>query len=145
VDWLDHVFVALSRAGSAGLIWIVLALVLALVWRRPLILWTIVKIFVDRRRPHLDPLVTVPTDMSFPSGHSATSFAGAVVLGQFAPRYRAVFYGLATAIAVSRVYVGVHYPLDIVGGALLGAAVGVTSLRMLVRFPPRWPARRPRG
>jgi undecaprenyl-diphosphatase len=77
------------------------------------------------------PLVAAPRDGSFPSGHAATSFACATVLAFALPRYRLAFLVLAAAIAWSRVYVGVHYPLDVLGGAILGVLVA-TALRMLV-------------
>jgi undecaprenyl-diphosphatase len=101
-----------------------------------------IKLLVDRRRPGLDPLVHLPTDPGFPSGHAATSFAGATMLSAFAPRYRAVFFLLAAGIAFSRVYVGVHWPLDVLAGAALGAALAsaaLTSLRRRGRFPRRSP------
>ena len=86
---------------------------------------------VDRpplRYPEPDPLVRVPLDHSFPSGHAATSFACATVLAFAAPRLAVPLYLLAAAIAYSRVYVGVHYPIDVLGGAILGAAVGLALL-----------------
>ena len=107
-----------------------------------------VKAAVERPRPHLDPLVRVPTDWSFPSGHAATSFAGATMLSLFFPRLAPVLYGLAIAIAFSRVYVGVHYPVDVIGGAALGTAVGwgvFRALPTLERFPLRRRAAPPPG
>jgi len=107
-----------------------------------------VKRLVDADRPTVryakpEPLVDVPRDHSFPSGHAATSFACATVLAFALPRLAAPLYLLAAAIAYSRVYVGVHYPLDVLGGALLGAVVAIALLK-LVRVPPRSP-RAPQG
>jgi undecaprenyl-diphosphatase len=107
-----------------------------------------IKLLVDRPRPGLDPLVRLPTDPSFPSGHAATSFAGATMLSAFAPRYRWVFFTLATLIAFSRIYVGVHWPIDVVAGAVLGAALAtaaLTSLRLRGRDPRRSPPAQPPG
>ena len=85
-----------------------------------------------RRYPEQDPLLPVPDTASFPSGHAATSFAGATILSFAFPRLAPLFLLLAAAIGFSRVYVGVHYPLDIVGGAVLGAAIAL-GLRLLVK------------
>jgi undecaprenyl-diphosphatase len=92
----------------------------------------------DRERPPLryaepEPLVRVPHDGSFPSGHAATSFAGATILAVAFPRLAPFLFVLAAAVAFSRVYVGVHYPLDIVGGAILGAAVAIILLFLVRR------------
>jgi undecaprenyl-diphosphatase len=153
---LDSVFVWLSRLGTLGLIWVLLALAIALLRRRPDVFVLVLaadgaadvlsyalKRLVDTDRPPVryekpKPLVDVPLDHSFPSGHAATSFACATVLAFTVPRLAAPLYLLAAAIAFSRVYVGVHYPVDVVGGALLGAAVA-TALLMLVRARRRSP------
>jgi len=95
------------------------------------------KALFDRDRPPLryaepKPLVHVPHDASFPSGHAATSFAAATILTFAFPRLGAPLFVLAAAVAFSRVYDGVHYPLDILGGAALGIFVAL-ALRLLVR------------
>jgi undecaprenyl-diphosphatase len=88
----------------------------------------VVKVAVDRVRPHVSHLVAVPHSASFPSGHSATSFACATVLGALVPRLRLPALVLAAAVAYSRLYVGVHYPLDVLAGALLGIATALLLL-----------------
>ena len=122
--------------------WLAIALVLSLVWRRvgPFVLVLIAvaaadgiagifKAIVGEKRPNeTDPLVTVPHSHSFPSGHTATSFAAATVLTALVPRGAPFFFVLAAAIAYSRLYVSVHYPLDVVGGAVIGV---VTALLLL--------------
>jgi len=137
-----------------GLVWIGIGLALALLRRRPTLLLAIVaadgiadllaraiKSVVDVQRPafrYAEPkaLVHVPHDHSFPSGHAATSFACATTLALAFPRLAAPLYLLAAAIAYSRVYVGVHYPLDVLGGAVLGIAVAI-ALRRLGSARPR--------
>ena len=129
--------------GSLGAVWIAIALVLAVVRRRPALFMLVtaavlaadmislgLKELSGRRRPFLenpeqDPLIGTHLDLSFPSGHSATSFAGATVLAAAAPQLAVPLYLLAGAVAWSRVYVGVHYPLDILVGALVGTGVGL--------------------
>jgi undecaprenyl-diphosphatase len=86
----------------------------------------LIKLAVRRRRPALDelpPLVKTGTQISYPSAHASTSFAGARSLAAAVPAAGPALYGAAAAMALSRTYVGVHYPSDIVAGAMLGAAV----------------------
>ena len=146
---LDDVFVALSRVGSQGAIWILIAVLAAIYWRRPAIFVyvtladliagvssALLRHAIGRERPPLrfpdpHPLVHVPGNPSFPSGHAATSFACAATLAWLTPLSPVALYALAALIAFSRVYVGVHYPLDVIGGAALGLGVA-TALRLLV-------------
>jgi undecaprenyl-diphosphatase len=103
----------------------------------------LVKAAVREKRPsEPDALITIPHSHSFPSGHTATAVAGAIMLSSFAPRLAPLFVVLAAAVAYSRVYVGVHFPLDIVGGALIGAA---TALLLLAAVRRRSGRRRRRG
>jgi membrane-associated phospholipid phosphatase len=89
---------------------------------------TAVKYRVRRPRPVLDglpPLTAVVSGMSFPSAHCTTSFAAAAVYGKLLPT--PLVYGLAGAYALSRPYLGVHYPSDVVAGATLGTVIGLAA------------------
>jgi undecaprenyl-diphosphatase len=108
---------------------------------------TAVKLAVGRDRPPAvivdpEPLMEVPTTSSFPSGHAATSFACALILARAAPRLTIPLFVLAALIAFSRVYVGVHYPFDVMAGALLGLAVATALPRLLTALRRLRPARR---
>jgi membrane-associated phospholipid phosphatase len=89
------------------------------------VLNTAIKLVVRRRRPQLPglpALTSTPTALSFPSAHTATGFAGAFAYSRLGIP-RTVVYALAVSLALSRLYLGVHYPSDILAGALLGTAV----------------------
>jgi membrane-associated phospholipid phosphatase len=92
---------------------------------------TALKLAVGRRRPELPglpPLVSTPTRLSFPSAHATTSFAAARAYSRLgAPR--TPLYALAASLAASRVYLGVHYPSDVLAGAVLGSVLGALTPR----------------
>jgi undecaprenyl-diphosphatase len=142
--WLDVVMLAFSDIGQAGTVWLILGTVAALenrsragrLWQLALTIALayvlvdhVLKPSIARSRP-FDALMDIrvvgprPLTYSFPSGHACSAFAGAWVLTLMWPRVAALLWMLAGCIAFSRVYMGVHYPLDILAGALLGVAVG---------------------
>lgn len=85
---------------------------------------------VRRPRPQLDSLPQLThtmSQLSFPSAHATTSFAAARAYRGLAPA--PLLYGLAGTLALSRLYLGVHYPSDVLGGALLGSAVAEVTSR----------------
>jgi undecaprenyl-diphosphatase len=159
----DLLFEALSYVGSYGIVWLVIAAAISgFSWSRPW-LWTRVgvailiaesvsgalKDWIARDRPPLldpdpGPLVSLPATHSFPSGHATVSFACATTLALAVPRLRIPLYTLAALIAFSRVYVGVHYPVDVLAGAVLGVGIAI-ALRMLGAALRRSAPPRPRG
>jgi membrane-associated phospholipid phosphatase len=86
----------------------------------------LVKIAVRRRRPRLaglPPLGREPATFSFPSGHAATSFAAARRIGTLVPLARSPLVLAAALMALTRPYLGLHYPSDALAGAALGAVL----------------------
>jgi membrane-associated phospholipid phosphatase len=137
-------------------VWLVLGLAVALYRRsaQPFVLVFLadaaafgvsdmIKALVGERRPHgYDPLISLPHSSSFPSGHATVSFACATVLSVLVPRAAPAFVALAAAIAYSRLYLGVHWPGDVLAGAALGI---VTALLLLEASRRRSGGRRRRG
>ena len=82
-------------------------------------------------------LSAAPDTPSFPSGHATTAFAAAAVVGALYPRLRIPVYGLAALVGLSRVYLGVHYTLDVLAGAALGIALGLGVVWAIRRLDPR--------
>jgi membrane-associated phospholipid phosphatase len=127
---------AFSKLGEHGAIWFAIAGAGALLdeGRRPQFVHaakTVAAAFVVNqavkqtiRRPRPQPegqLVGTPTQLSYPSTHACTCFAGAGALS--GPLPAAAVYALAVPLALSRLFLGVHYPTDTLGGAVLGDAV----------------------
>ena len=141
---LDTLMCAITRLGDAGIFWILLCMVLLILpktRRSGVILMAallvdlvicngILKPLVHRIRPFdvrtgIELLVKRPTDFSFPSGHTAASFASVMAL--YLAGEKKIWIsslGLAVLIAFSRLYLYVHYPTDVLGGVVAGLAAG---------------------
>lgn len=141
---LDALMLALTEIGRGGAVWALAALARARV-RRGLamaacqvilavtVAWVIPDVALKPLTARLRPFVAnldlpvlreQPPDYSFPSGHASTAVAGACALTAMWPRARLVAWVLAALIAGSRLYLGVHYPSDVLAGAVLGWLVG---------------------
>lgn len=141
LPWLDPVVATFTTLGNAGLLWIILSLAM-LCWKPTrkagalaifamllglLCTNVTIKPLVERARPWLDlpitPLVVENDPHSFPSGHTCAAFATGMIWLRTLPwkwgRILAVI--LAVCMGLSRLYVGVHYPSDVLGGALVGS------------------------
>lgn len=151
---LDKIVVVITSLGNAGIFWILLTLVMLIVCKDKKVAWTsalallfsvlVISVFLKnmamRARPcwiddTIPLLVKNPKDYSFPSGHSSASFASAVSIVQYA-KYRkqgiaAVI--LAAMIAVSRMYVFVHFPTDVFVGTILGIVEAILA-GIIIRF-----------
>ncbi len=153
VSILDTPMLIVSTVTRVGALWLVAAAALAIAKR---ISWGnfgrlvltlalggilteyVVKPAVHRARPYVtSPTVAVigepPGGYSFPSGQTTSAFAAALVLTKAAPATSIVWWIVAVSVAYSRVYVGVHYPLDVVAGAAFGILIAALVLTLTSR------------
>lgn len=132
---------ALGKAGNNGAIWFGVGIVLAILDSANREAWLIcallgplaiglnyvVKLVVKRPRPVLEglpPLGGAPSSLSFPSAHATSAFAVATAMARVEP-LGALAFILAVALSLGRPYLGMHYPSDVLAGALLGVGLGL--------------------
>ena len=159
-DWLNPIMIAFTNIGEAGICWIVLSVVLAIIPRTRkcgltmmlsmavtfLIGNIFLKNIIARPRPcavdnSVSLLIPFPSEYSFPSGHSSNGFSAAVVVFLYFHKTGIAALAVAAVIAFSRMYLFVHYPTDIAGGILLGTLDACLAV-WLVR---RWCRKKPGG
>ena len=151
---LNGAVVFITHLGDTGAVWIALTLGMLLFKRTRrcgaacavamvlnlLITNIALKNIIQRIRPYdymnsLNILIEAQHDFSFPSGHTACSFAGAWVMLKMLPRkWGASAIVLAVLISLSRLYVGVHYPTDILGGLAVGIFAAEAGYRLIDRI-----------
>ncbi|MGN0204484.1 MAG: phosphatase PAP2 family protein [Coprococcus sp.] len=151
--WLDIFFTFITNLGNAGWIWILAGIILLACKKHRregtavllalligfIITNLLLKNIVARPRPYtllneLEILIKAPSDYSFPSGHTCSSVAAALTMLKLSDRRLGIAACiLAALIAFSRMYVGVHYPTDVIIGALIGAFSAVVSVRVINR------------
>ena len=149
--FLDAVIPVVTRLGDSGVIWIVMAAALLLFPRTrkyglaaalalvigALICNVTLKPLVARIRPYeladmaQRLLIDPPSDFSFPSGHTTSSFAAATALAASKAKGWPAAMALAVIIAFSRLYLYVHYPTDVIAGAVIGAASGLIGYALV--------------
>ncbi|MFV0401477.1 MAG: phosphatase PAP2 family protein [Oscillospiraceae bacterium] len=153
--WLDGPMIALSTLGDWGMVWIAAALVLLIFPKTRkwgvgigialLLSLTVanglLKHLIDRPRPCMAfpiqslMLIPNPGESSFPSGHTTSSFAAAMVLMGWKKKAGIPAFLLAGLIGLSRLYLYVHYPSDVLCGMLLGIGLGALALWILKKIP----------
>ncbi len=161
---LDRVFTTISRAADHAKLWTAIAAGLALAGGRQgrraavdgmasialtsTVVNGMLKPLGRRRRPdraaHAVPLarqVAMPVTTSFPSGHAASAFAFATGVTRELPTVGIPMHGAAAVVAYSRVHTGVHYPLDVIAGAVVGGALSPVATTWLDRRRARRPGR----
>ena len=137
---LDNIMIFITSLGNGGMIWIAATIVLLIPKKTRkagimsavallgslIINNNIVKNIVQRPRPFvtfadLQIIIPTPSEFSFPSGHTSSSFAAAAVFYRHLPKKLGIpSVILAGLIGFSRLYVGVHYPTDVIAGVLMG-------------------------
>lgn len=154
---VDHALLPLTRAANRSRLWLGIAAILAAaggrLGRRAALRGLIsvgatsilvnlpAKLIARRARPSIKAvpearrLARLPTSYSFPSGHSASAFAFATGVSQELAALSGPLYALASSVAYSRVYAGVHYPGDVIAGAAIGSALSIATRRFWPRAP----------
>ncbi|MBN8866592.1 MAG: phosphatase PAP2 family protein [Solirubrobacterales bacterium] len=138
---IEKAAMSISKTGENGYLWFGIGLAGAALDRKRRRQWLAtallgplaigfnfgIKLIVRRERPNLEglpPLGGAPSSLSFPSAHATASFAAATAMSRFAPELKLALFGAAAVMAVTRPYLGMHYPSDVAAGAVLGTAVG---------------------
>lgn len=144
--WLNELMKFISSCGDFGMSWLIIILITNMIDQTrqmsidmlialigaTLVGQVTIKTLVKRKRPchtytDVTMLIPIPSDMSFPSGHTTSSFACSTVMMFFNPWLGIIGYIYAILTAISRLYLFVHYLSDVICGMLLGISIGILS------------------
>ncbi len=152
---LDYFFSFLSGIGTWGIVWVILLIILIAIDEVDdkkdlltvvvslMITLLFVEVFLKEifRRPRPEISLFPPllffgrvSIYSFPSSHAALAFAGAYVLSRKHKKGKIYYYILASLIAFSRIYLGRHFPSDVIGGAVIGIVIGHLAVEIVNKF-----------
>lgn len=141
---LDLLFINITYLGSTLLLVFIAVLLLLNRQKKPalslliglainVVLILILKSFIARPRPEIGArIITQSQESSFPSGHAANAFMAAGILGKYFSKFIFAFYILAILVGISRIYAGVHYPLDVLAGLVIGVIVNLAVQKLPV-------------
>lgn len=154
----NNFFLFFSIAGYFGIIWFILTILLVLfdgldnrrefltLFIAVIVSFFIVEIFLKNAFLRLRPEAVFPGNLilimdesnsySFPSGHATTAFAAAYILTRQRKKLSLFFYSLALLVAISRIYLGRHYPSDVLSGAIFGLIIGVFCFNIVIKIFP---------
>jgi membrane-associated phospholipid phosphatase len=98
-----------------------------------------VKMYFRRQRPFIDIVRAIivgkkPGNWSFPSGHASAAFGGAYIVAKYIPWLRPIVYPIAALVAYSRIYLGAHYPFDVITGSAIGVTLAAITDRLARRY-----------
>jgi undecaprenyl-diphosphatase len=148
--FLNPFFVLMTYVGSSAF-WILLIILFWLDKRKKVSIYLIIVFVIDtlsqiflktfffRPRPYESlsniKFLNIEIDIgpSFPSGHTQRAFSGATILGSFYNKLRIPLFIMALLVGISRIYIGVHYPLDVLVGAINGILFGLITLNLPIK------------
>lgn len=151
---LDSVMIGVTYSATSAVLWFVLAFLMTCTWRYRrvgvavivsvifayVLVDLIIKPSVDRPRPFdvgdLHLMIAPPGTSSFPSGHTASSFAAATAILIYCRRAGLLAMAYAALVGLSRIYLCVHWPTDVVAGAVIGVAASILVIWIMGRWIP---------
>jgi undecaprenyl-diphosphatase len=147
---LDPIFVMITYMGSS-VFWILATVLFWIKGKKKISLYLIIAFMIDslslfllksffiRPRPFENfsnlKVLNFEVDIgpSFPSGHTQRAFSGATILGSFYKKFSTAFFIISLLVGISRIYIGVHYPFDVLAGAINGVLIGFVTMALPIK------------